>query len=561
MANRRGCSVGSLAIPVFPDEKLRVEGCAYPAWRELNLRARKRAPLPALHLLRRPFTPCPADGWRLERVLHMPCCCAGRPVVLLKGGPGVSPLHLADSNINLNAVLYRKKAAAAGGSGKMSAGAIAGEGEGRRGNSWCMRLCLSVAALCGYGYREPGMPAALACHTTALTTTTACFSPTGIAVGAACAAVSLALAAWAWVRRRRRLQRPAQQKRQAGADSPASCGASASSCGMADADDKLAWAGQPAPGSLGVTTGSASATAPGSSWDVTAGGGAAPGSGSAASGGVAPGSGSAASGGGFSRLVIGPGGEQHRAAATYWAEASTASGLGSLPPGQGRSWSESGQQRGVVGMACTPSPPPSAANSLRVPGFAPTTAAGVCAQAPVAAPPGRQPPGAAQHGRAAGQAAGSPRAAHNAAAAAAEGQALLSQLPTYGWQRCLVDYAAIEFVLDADGCPVELGAGASATVRARCASSGSVLACMLRLLPPHHTAGFRWLDTSLSPAPLPCIDAGVPGAAGNQPHTGPRPAVILSFAAGVPGAAQRRGAARRQGVPPRLRPARTAGLS
>ncbi|PRW57781.1 serine threonine- kinase [Chlorella sorokiniana] len=50
------------------------------------------------------------------------------------------------------------------------------------------------------------------------------------------------------------------------------------------------------------------------------------------------------------------------------------------------------------------------------------------------------------------------------AVAAASAQSLLSQLPTYGWQRCLVDYAAIQFVGDGDGQPVVLGEGASATV-------------------------------------------------------------------------------------------------
>lgn len=70
---------------------------------------------------------------RLPGMRQVPCCClpnAGRPVVLLKGGPGTGPLDLADANINLNAVLYRKRAAAGaavGSGGGLSAGAIAGE--------------------------------------------------------------------------------------------------------------------------------------------------------------------------------------------------------------------------------------------------------------------------------------------------------------------------------------------------------------------------------------------------------------------------------------------------
>lgn len=50
-------------------------------------------------------------------------------------------------------------------------------------------------------------------------------------------------------------------------------------------------------------------------------------------------------------------------------------------------------------------------------------------------------------------------------AAAGFPAALLSQLPTYGWQRCLVDQAAIQFVRLPDGSLEELGSGASATVR------------------------------------------------------------------------------------------------
>lgn len=50
---------------------------------------------------------------------------AGQPVVLLKGGPG-AVMNVEDANINLNAVLYKKKATPGGGS-SLSAGAIAGE--------------------------------------------------------------------------------------------------------------------------------------------------------------------------------------------------------------------------------------------------------------------------------------------------------------------------------------------------------------------------------------------------------------------------------------------------
>ena len=76
-------------------------------------------------------------------------------------------------------------------------------------------------------------------------------------------------------------------------------------------------------------------------------------------------------------------------------------------------------------------------------------------------------PGAPACGTA-GQPLASPRAARSPQAADAASHPLLSQLPTYGWQRCLVDYAAIEFVRDAEGFPVELGSGASATVRPLC---------------------------------------------------------------------------------------------
>lgn len=77
---------------------------------------------------------------------HPSCftCHAGRPVVLLKGGPGVGPLDVADANINLNAVLYRKKVAAgaaAGGGSSLSAGAIAGA-KGK------LRRCLTSSDIC-----------------------------------------------------------------------------------------------------------------------------------------------------------------------------------------------------------------------------------------------------------------------------------------------------------------------------------------------------------------------------------------------------------------------------
>lgn len=282
---------------------------------------------------------------------------AGRPVVLLKGGPGTGPLDLADANINLNAVLYRKRAAA---------GAAVGSGGG-----------LSTGAIAG------------------------------IAVGATCAALALAVTAGLCVRRRRQ-QQHAQRKHDAAAQAAASCDASASSCGMLETEDKASWAGQ----SAAFTLVSGRSPSPAMSLGL-----------GSSSGAV------------------------------------TASTIGSLPLGP----SSAGSVRQLVvgGKACPPAPPPSAANSMALNcKLGHGTVPGEQVPAPTAAP--HQPPRASKRGVAA-QPAASPRASAVAAEAAA-GHSLLSQLPTYGWQRCLVDYAAIEFVLDEEGLPVELGAGASATV-------------------------------------------------------------------------------------------------
>jgi hypothetical protein len=92
---------------------------------------------------------------------------------------------------------------------------------------------------------------------------------------------------------------------------------------------------------------------------------------------------------------------------------------------------------------------------------------------------------------------------------------LLSNLPTYGWQRCAVDYSAIQFIKGPDGEPEELGSGASATVSQH--------------------AGIT--QAMHKQSRLPCSNTHV--------------ACTHPMLAGVPRAAQRGGAACSQGLPPR----------
>lgn len=124
-------------------------------------------------------------------------------------------------------------------------------------------------------------------------------------------------------------------------------------------------------------------------------------------------------------------------------------------------------------LGCPPPPPPSLTSSMAcgrprsvrtaaaaspglagspVPGTSPLAGAG-----PLPSPPN-----------------GGPLTPHALAAAAARQRTqgagggtmvpLLAQMPTPGWQRSVVDYSAIHFVLRPDGSYEEIGSGASATV-------------------------------------------------------------------------------------------------
>jgi len=206
--------------------------------------------------------------------------------------------------------------------------------------------------------------------------------------------------------------------------------------------DKTSWAGQSVPATLAMA-GSATASLSfgvASSGNMTAG--------------TLP-----ASSTELSRLALGPSPGQQAAVPASWPEAL------SLPPGleQRVSSAGSGRQPTLGGRVCPPAPPPSTANSM-APIRVPPGGAAVAAKSQAPAAVRMQLPGAPACGAAA-QPLASPRAARSPQAADAASHPLLSQLPTYGWQRCLVDYAAIEFVRDAEGFPVELGSGASATVR------------------------------------------------------------------------------------------------
>lgn len=128
-------------------------------------------------------------------------------------------------------------------------------------------------------------------------------------------------------------------------------------------------------------------------------------------------------------------------------------------------------------LGCPPPPHPSVASSMATrsrprgvhtvvatsPGLAGSPGVGV------SPPSGSGPSPSPQAGglltpRAAAAAAARQRS-HGAGAGADPLAPLLCQMPTYGWQRSIVDYAAIRFLLAPDGSYVELGSGASATVR------------------------------------------------------------------------------------------------
>ena len=317
---------------------------------------------------------------------------AGQPVVLLKGGEGVT-LDFAAANVNLNAVLYKKQLAAVGQSGS--------------GGS------LSVGAI------------------------------VGIAVGAACAAAAFLVLAVLLVRRRRR--RPAEV-----------CGAGETmkvGCyfclpcvtQLADAQrgHALACCSCVQPNNSGISDAASSEQNVGCT--LTDGW---------------------AYGGGGSALAVlqpsAPGAEcalaTAPAAATRCGEPSehaTASGDSSLPLGDPGSVPTPRANKARLAN-CPAPPPPSESSSLapELPATGLSIHVALHARLPPQGPTGHQGP---------------PRPATSP-------HPLLSHLPTFGWQRCVVDYQAIEFVVGPDGKPQELGVGASATVRSR-----GVARCLLVL--------------------------------------------------------------------------------
>ncbi|KAL4442935.1 hypothetical protein ABPG77_008426 [Micractinium sp. CCAP 211/92] len=301
----------------------------------------------------------------------------GQPVVLLKGSSEFE-LDIADANINLNAVLYKKRAVSVDSQGSLSGAAIA-----------------------------------------------------GIAVGTAAGLALLAAAALLLVKRQRR-QRPRQgapvsaEGKGAGAGILAAC--SPEDGGPLDAAKDLSAKGYPLAdaGKLAVA------------WSV-------PGS-LPSSGYSAPRSDSM---GGTAAGKLPPG-----------LEVSVPVRAAPGPPRPSR-------------LGCPPPPPPSLASSMAcgrprsvrtaaaaspglagspVPGTSPLAGAG-----PLPSPPN-----------------GGPLTPHALAAAAARQRSqgagggtmvpLLAQMPTPGWQRSVVDYSAIHFVLRPDGSYDEIGSGASATV-------------------------------------------------------------------------------------------------
>lgn len=133
-----------------------------------------------------------------------------------------------------------------------------------------------------------------------------------------------------------------------------------------------------------------------------------------------------------------------------WLEASTrlegSTLSGKVPPGVLSSGGPVAAKRAAAQAHLLGTPPPSAAGSV-----APGAPAAPAAAAGAGAPPRWVPSAAVPPPR-------SPTAAEGY-------HPLLSQLPTYGWQRCLVDFSAVTFCRHADGSLQELGSGSSATVR------------------------------------------------------------------------------------------------
>ena len=200
------------------------------------------------------------------------------------------------------------------------------------------------------------------------------------------------------------------------------------------------------------------------------------------------------------------------AAAPLWLEASTVTG--ELPSGVLLSAGPVGKHAAAQQQQQPGTPPPSAAVSVAAVGLASAPAACVASPVPGAAPllPGTAPPPVL------------PPQSPTAAAAAAGHHPRLSALPTYGWQRCLVDFGAITFCrqvlvrahlcgrLSCQHCQtsrVDLPWGAA-----------RILIQHARVLLPHSPAADRWtvICTSWAPAPAPrCAAPGQAAAAGRLP--------------------------------------------
>jgi hypothetical protein len=145
-----------------------------------------------------------------------------------------------------------------------------------------------------------------------------------------------------------------------------------------------------------------------------------------------------------------------------WAGASFLSGASGLPAG------EPGSEAAPAGPAprgaCPRPPPPSVRSSL---------AGAEQAAAPCSVPSGLHPPPRRWPQQQGGAASPGWQPVSPTAAGAPP---LLSHLPTYGWQRCVVPCADIQFVLR-EGEPEELGVGASATVGGRGGGGARVAGC------------------------------------------------------------------------------------
>lgn len=179
-------------------------------------------------------------------------------------------------------------------------------------------------------------------------------------------------------------------------------------------------------------------------------------------------------------------------------------------------------------MGCPPPPPPSLTSSMAARGQprAARTAAvaaspGLAGSPAVGAALTPSPPnGGLLTPRAAAAAAARQRSQGGGADPLAP---LLAQMPTYGWQRSIVDYAAIHFVLHPDGSYVELGSGASATVGGR-VGPGRRLPSLSELpdvaSPLHHWLEFQdVLQTNCCPT-LPFFSPSLP-----HPHP-PSPSIL-----------------------------------